>query len=158
MSDFLDTIKQRVAESNKRMSEVAQRFQSVQQEFNAAQQEHASWMKIVEVETKREQSAAPLLFTANANNNTPSEQEVISSAAPMLPARDGNKTDMVRDLLKSRQPNGMQPSEIWEQLQNEIPRPYLYSVLKRLKDRDEVLIRRGKYFFRLQHQDGGIIQ
>jgi hypothetical protein len=40
----------------------------------------------------------------------------------------------------------MTPADLWKAHKEEISsRPYLYSILKRMRDKDEVALRRGKY-------------
>jgi hypothetical protein len=49
--------------------------------------------------------------------------------------------------------------EIWAQVREQFKyRAYLYSVLKRLTDREELCVRRGKYAFRVVPQEvkGGV--
>jgi len=72
------------------------------------------------------------------------------SAAPESAASDVNKTELVRELL-AQHPEGMTPGEVWTVLKNQIPRAYVYSILKRLKDADEVIYqrRRKKYSLRV---------
>jgi len=71
-------------------------------------------------------------------------------AAPSLePPNDTsevlNKTDIVRSLLKQH-PTGMSAVDIWKAVGAQFNhRPYLYSVLKRLRDRQEIVKRRNKY-------------
>ena len=45
----------------------------------------------------------------------------------------------------------MTPVEVWNVLKNQIARPYVYSILKRLKDADEAIYqkRRKKYSLRV---------
>jgi hypothetical protein len=60
---------------------------------------------------------------------------------------EGSQTQAVRDLLRQH-PAGMTPVEIWEQVGAKISsRAYLYSVLKRLREKGDAKERRGKYFF-----------
>ena len=50
----------------------------------------------------------------------------------------------------------MTPSDLWKQVKAQFThRPYLYSALKRLKDRDEVTVRRGKYLLKNNPKSGG---
>jgi hypothetical protein len=57
-----------------------------------------------------------------------------------------NKTDVVRNLLKQH-PAGMSAVDIWKEVGEQFThRPYLYSILKRLRDRQEIVKRRTRYF------------
>jgi hypothetical protein len=63
-----------------------------------------------------------------------------------------NQTEAVRELLR-RHPGGMTPSDIWREVSGQFKyRAYLYSVLKRLRDREEVVMRRKKYALKAQQE------
>lgn len=165
MSKFLETLKQRLADAQARHQETQkrfqaaqaeataanQRFQAVNVEFQGVSQEMAGWAKAVEVETKKEAAEAQAATGVTVPN-------VISASVAALPlpevvdnpqnAERVNKTELVRDVLRSH-PNGLKPVEVWKLVQEQIPhRAYVYSVLGRLKDRDLVSVRRGKYVYR----------
>lgn len=56
-----------------------------------------------------------------------------------------NKTQVVRDVLASH-PSGLTPAQVWGAVKGKIGRrTYVYSILKRLKDRKQVVEKRGKY-------------
>ncbi len=55
---------------------------------------------------------------------------------------------MIRSVLRQH-PNGITPAEIWREVKDNVGRAYVYSVLKRLKDRKQVTERRGKYFLQI---------
>lgn len=66
-----------------------------------------------------------------------------------------NKTEIVRELLRSHT-NGITPADLWKGFQIQAPgtsRQYLYSVLKRLRDREYVCVRRGKYVLKTKPQE-----
>ncbi len=182
MSSFLDTLKERLADTATRLQAstgeyktaqaeyqaVAQKFQVIQHRFQALTAEHQSWAKAVEVETRREaaeraaQEAGqrPFEFTVQAVGTAKGPSNAVGVSAPSEPpksehaehgdhASSVNKTDLVRDQLRQH-PTGLLPVEVWRAVKEQIPnRGYVYSVLSRLKDRDQVSIRRGKYYLRV---------
>jgi hypothetical protein len=84
-----------------------------------------------------------------AASTTPSPQptNAVETAEPV------GKTEIIRDLLRQH-PQGMTPTEIWSQVRDRFKhRAYLYNVLKRLTDREELSVRRGKYVFRIVPQE-----
>jgi hypothetical protein len=150
-----------------------QKFTAAQSEFQVAVQEFNAYQTLVGAETRKQgQPAGPAIQPANIVNvpvrvlpaqaAVPvSAPKVVASNPATVPAlastpapapldenkSEGNKTEAVRVLLRQH-PAGMTPAEMWEQLKAQLTnRIYLYSVLKRLKDRGDVRERRGKYFF-----------
>jgi hypothetical protein len=128
-------------------------FQKAQQGLAAAQQQFHGWATafstIVAEETARRQAAEQAQMPL-PHTETPAP--VAAPAAlpePIQAAEQKSKTDVIRDLLRQN-PHGMTPTEIWSQVHEQFKyRAYLYSVLKRLTDRDELCVRRGKYAFRI---------
>jgi hypothetical protein len=57
-----------------------------------------------------------------------------------------NKTNLIRDAI--RQHPGASPADLWDAVKEQVSRTYLYSVLKRLKENDEVMVRRKRYYFK----------
>lgn len=153
--EFLETCKQRYAEAQRRFGLATQNLQRAQQEFANAQVEHNNWQGVLASETAR---VALLQKAAQANQTLlpmaqpqpPGESVPKQATAPESNTSDVNKTELVRELL-GQHPEGMTPTEIWAVVKNQIPRPYLYSILKRLKDADEVIYqrRRKKYSLRV---------
>ena len=80
----------------------------------------------------------------------PKSPETTPSVAAPIPEQPDNaealnKTNIVRNLLRQH-PTGMSAVDIWKEVGGQFNhRPYLYSVLKRLRDRDEIVKRRNKY-------------
>ena len=61
MSDMIDRLKEGLAEAQKRHAEVARRFSAVQVEFQAVVAEVNGYVKVIELETRRElEEAIPL--------------------------------------------------------------------------------------------------
>jgi hypothetical protein len=144
MSEFLETLKARMADAQKRFLTAQQKLQIAQSEHQAAAQEFTSWQNAVQAETRREQARNGIVPVSAVTNQTQSNQ------TPNAP--ESNKTEVVRELLRQH-PMGITPSELWKKLNGQMAyRAYLYSVLKRLKDRGEATERRGKYFLRVVTQ------
>jgi ABC-type transporter Mla subunit MlaD len=136
MSTFADELKDRTAEAHKRLQTTQAEMQAIQQKLSAVVQEYNSLLFLLNQENAKVQS------------NPPSASEATTAAASTNTV-ELNKTDMVRDLLQ-KHPGGMTPSELWREMRGQLThRPYLYSILKRLKDKDEVLVRRKKYIARM---------
>jgi hypothetical protein len=148
MSEFLETLKSRWQDAQKRLQVAQANMQKAQAEFQAVAQETASWQNAIHVETRKEQQSA-------GTQGTPLQIEA-SAPPPFIPAPSGmnepnriTKTESVRQVL-SRHPNGIEPAEMWKALHGQITnRAYMYSVLKRLKDKGEATERRGKYFVKI---------
>lgn len=151
MNDFIETLKVRQQEAQKRLQMAQQRLALAQAENNAATQEYNSWNFALAIEMQKVQREAVAAEAAKqvgppaparGLNNWP----VTSTAtATPTPAPEINKTGLVRDALRQN-PAGMTPNEIWKQLKTQInDHAYIYSVLKRLRDRKEVTKKRGKY-------------
>ncbi|MCU1335335.1 MAG: hypothetical protein JWO19_916 [Bryobacterales bacterium] len=179
MENFLDTLKARHVDAQQRLVEATERFKILQAEHTAVSAkfqnanawyqyltaEVASWQKTIESETRRmeaqakqaQQQATQATPAAPATiTQTPAAAQPRPEATPEAThesnasAGDINKTELIRELLQQNS-NGMTPAEVWRAVKEQIPRrSYVYSVLGRLKDRDQVSVnRRGKYFFRI---------
>jgi hypothetical protein len=139
MSVFLDELNVRLAEAQKRLqtaqieAQVAQgKLQAIIQEFNSLQ-----FLVNSEKAKLQQQDNQPL-----STSNIPANQSTVAQG-------ELNKTDMIRSLLRQH-PGGMTPTDIWKQVKDQmVHRAYLYSILKRLKDKDEVIVRRGKYITKM---------
>jgi hypothetical protein len=146
-----------------------QRFNAAQVEFQTALQEFNAYQTLVATETRKlspNQPPSPAVTVVPSrahvivNNNThrlpgtlppapPNVQTLTVAVQPVIDDNksDGNKTEAVRMLLRQH-PTGMTPGEMWKSLESQLSsRVYLYSVLKRLKDRGDVRTKRGKYYF-----------
>lgn len=169
MAAILEELKLRLAEAQKRLAETTQAFQTAQQSQQAAQMEFNIWTGAVQAELRKEQ----LLNEAAKQNQLPlpnaklepvepvkAEQQVAlaerleaaRNRAGLDSSEPVNQTETVRELLR-RHPGGMTPTDIWREVGGQFKyRAYLYSVLKRLRDRDEVVKRRNKYALRPQQE------
>jgi hypothetical protein len=141
MSQFLEELKTRLAEVLKRLQIAQQKSQVAQAELQAVTQEYNSLQYLATVENARIQQSAGTTITVNVGSRI---------AQPALPqATETNKTETIRELLRQH-PTGMTPTDIWKEVKGQMAhRPYLYSILKRLKDKDEVCVRRGKYVMKM---------
>jgi len=189
MTTLLEMLRERLPTMQKRAQEATETFQSTQrthqvltQQLQATQAEYATCMQelnslqiLIGAEIKR-MAAEQALEKANTGMVELSAVVVATSDASaglQPPDKDEkpddgesvetNKTEAIRNMLRAH-PGGLTPVEIWRSVKDQIPRrSYVYSVLGRLKDRDQVTWRRGKYFFRataksedLKNQDQNI--
>jgi|HubBroStandDraft_1064217.scaffolds.fasta_scaffold35437_2 hypothetical protein len=139
MNDFLETCKARLAESQKHLAEAQQKLQRAQNEYQTAAAETNAFQHMVNFETRKvqEQQIGPQLPAATH----PGAASVAASTRIL----EVNKTDLVRQLLRQHS-GGMTAREVWSELKTQISnRNYLYSILKRLRDSDEVSVKRHKY-------------
>jgi hypothetical protein len=101
---------------------------------------------LINAEAARRQRTIHVAASDVPTNTTPRPAIAASAEVVVVQASEINKTDMVREILRQH-PAGITPTEIWKEVKNQMShRAYLYSILGRLKDRDEVLVRRKKYF------------
>lgn len=139
MSELIDRLREGLGEAQKRQAEVAKRLQSVQGEWASACAEVNGYVKVIELETRREMEKAA--------TETPAENSSVAQSNESS-ENDGdtvNKTQVVRDALEAHP--GLTPAQLWGAVKTSIPkRTYVYSVLKRLKDRKQVIEKRGKYY------------
>ncbi len=169
MVDFLETCKIRLAESQKRWQELQQKLQVAQQQFAQAQQEFAAWQQAVAFETQRQQQSQPapilsapaVVSAAKPTATAPAAGVLVTPPSKITPspnasASEENKTELIREVL-AQHPTGMNPTEIWEVVKDRIARPYVYSVLKRLRDGHEVVYqkKRKKYTLRITDNTEG---
>lgn len=139
--DFLEECKARFVEAQKRVQVTNQELQIAQARHQGAMQEANSLQFMIHTETIRRQQ----------NNTIPAQAvpKTIPAEVPAAQPSEVNKTDMIRELLRQH-PTGMTPTEIWREVKSQMThRAYLYSILSRLKDRDEVSVKRKKYFLRV---------
>jgi len=154
MSEFLETLKSRLQDAQKRMQVAQQKLAVAQAEFNSAAQETNSWNVAVLTEAHRIQQAAAaeqaMPVVGPPAPSTPSTEA--SQATTIAPAPDINKTDLVRAVLRQHT-TGITPHEIAKALKMQVDNAYIYSILKRLKDKDEVVKKRsGKYCIKQHSQ------
>jgi hypothetical protein len=157
MTNFFEELKIRHAEAQKRLQAAQQEAQAVQTRFQAIAQEFNSLQLLLNVEAAKEENKPSEDKTAqaaipNANRVIIRTVGMVPQAASVqtaLPLVAENKTEMIRELLR-QYPGGITPTELWKQVKTRMThRAYLYSILKRLKDKGEVMIRRGKYIAKI---------
>jgi hypothetical protein len=166
MSTFLETLKERLLESQKRMQAAQAALQAAQVEHQNAAQEFIAWQNAVGSETRREQPSLPLPVNAAAPtlvipaiarrvppaavgpvvHNAPTPSSAPPQVQPQMETPKINKSELVREALRHF-PSGATPGQVWENVKDHVPRTYVYSVLKRMRDQKSACQRRGKYFF-----------
>ena len=156
MATILEEIQTRLAEAQKRLTEANAAFAVAQQAQAQANHNFNVWNMALQVEQRDEklrqdkanekQLPLPTAMKEEASPvAVPSIAVPIASEQPTDNSETPNKTDAVRNLLRQH-PNGMSAVDIWKEVREDFKhRPYLYSVLKRLRDREEIVKRRNKY-------------
>jgi hypothetical protein len=157
MSQFLDMLKERLVDAQRRIQVTQVQLQQAQAHHQAMMQEVTSLQTLVSVETQREQ--LELQKRAQSQNqprpSTPPAAALPAPSAttppavtPVVPHTEVNKAEIIREVLRQH-PNGITPSELWAKVRDQVERPYIYAVLKRMKDKKQVTERRGKYYLPL---------
>lgn len=147
MNEFIEKLKVRQQDAQRRMQAAQQQLAVAQAAFQAASQEFNSWNYAVAVEMQKAQQEA----AAAQHAGTAAEQhQPVTESASINNMPEVNKTELVRAVLRQHA-NGITPVEIAKELKNQVDSAYIYSVLKRLKDRKQVTKKRGKYCLQ-QHQ------
>jgi hypothetical protein len=145
VSTFLDTIKLRLAETQREHQEATAEFQRAQAKFQTIAQRLQSWQIAFQTETQREQAEAAHANQGTKQPETPPRPVQNATITIVAGNHDVNKTDLIRQCLRQH-PAGMTGKELWDAVKIQIShRPYVYSVLKRLQDNEEVIVRRKKY-------------
>jgi hypothetical protein len=140
MSQFVEMLKQRLAEAQRRVAITQVNLQKAQQEHNTVLQEFNSWNNALAVEMRREQETQGQIDTAAQTPGANPEPPVtIQEQGPEI-----NKAGLIREVLQ-RYPNGVRPVKVWMELRDQVPRPYVYSVLSRMKQKKQARELRGKY-------------
>lgn len=152
MGQFLDMLKARLTDAHRRLQVTQARLQQAQADHQAVMQETTSLQVLVNVETQREQLELQRRAHQQAQPTPPatvlpaaSPPATTQPALPPTGPAEVNKAEIIREVLRQH-PNGITPGELWEKVQDRVERPYVYSVLKRLKDNKQVTERRGKYY------------
>lgn len=167
MTLVLEELKGRLEAAQKRLATAQQRFQAAQVELQAAQGDCNVWGAAVLIETREDAARAAaanenqLPMPLSVQHPQPQQKSPIVPISasgsylelqPECPTSPDttNKTDLVRDLLRQHA-SGMTPADLWESAKGQISsRAYLYAILKRLRDRDEVTQRRKKYVLKFK--------
>jgi hypothetical protein len=166
---LLEELRTRQQTAQARLQEATQAFQAAQAAHNSAQatfQKAQQALGIAQQQAHGWNTAYAAVLAEEAERKQDAEKEQLKLphtptplAAPVaLPepvqaAEQKSKTDIIRDLLRQSS-HGMTPMEIWSHVQDQFKyRAYMYSVLKRLTDREELCVRRGKYSIRIVPQE-----
>jgi hypothetical protein len=155
---FVEELKIRHADAQRRLQLVQLEVQQIQAKYQSVAQEFNSLTLLLNVEAAKQkalsagedsaQASTPDAPGAAAQANTTTPQTT-SGHAPASTTPEISKTDMIRQLLR-QYPGGITPTDLWKQVKTRMThRAYLYSVLKRLKDKGEVMVKRGKYITRI---------
>lgn len=153
MTVFMDTLKARLADSQRRHQEATQALQRAQNYHQILTQEVFGWQKSIEAEARREaqeeaEAAALKQQTTGYVEISPNAVIRLIGTRPDADKAEFNKTEAIRELLRQH-PAGMTPADVWDALKDQLGnRDYVYSVLKRLKDNNQAVERRGKYHLR----------
>lgn len=153
---YLDETKRRLEDAQQRMQAATHRLQLAQYEHQSVASEVASYQKIIEVEARKahRETAVATLGAVRAASASALASVIASSPSDNS---DSNKTETIRQLLRDH-PAGLTPAQIWHTLKGQMNhRNYVYSVLKRLKDRKQVSERRGKYYFQEAPKSEGAV-
>jgi len=135
MRDILDRLREGLADAQARHAEVHKRWTAMQAEWQVSNALVVGYQKVIEEETRRQLEEAA---------STP-KIEGPPTQAEQQAGQDSNKTQLVRKALAAHP--GLTPAQVWGAVKGQIgKRTYVYSILKRLKDRDQIVVRRGKYY------------
>ncbi len=151
MNEFIENLRVRHQDAAKHLQLAQQKFNLAQAELQGAQQEYNSWTYAFQTETRKAQMEAAAAATAK-QVGPPAPASNAAAPAPIADVSEViNKTNLVRGVLRQH-PDGITPNEIWKELKTQIgDHAYIYSVLKRLKDREEIAKRRGGKYY-VKHQ------
>jgi hypothetical protein len=154
MDPLLDGMRERLEKAKARLAKAQLGFQAAQAEMQAAAGECSIWNSALSLVMRDEEKRLAESHEKQIPMNlpelqpTPSAEKATENGGPLQAAQAGaaiNKTEKVREVLREHE-TGITPAGIWTEVQDHFSgRPYLYAVLKRLRDNDEVSIRRGKY-------------
>src|SRR5467141_2816 len=107
MSVFLEELKVRFMDAQKRLVTAQQKMAIAQAELQAVTQEYNSLQHLANVEAARIQQSTGAPITVNVSPRI---------TQPALPqASDTNKTETIRELLRQH-PTGMTPTDIWKEV------------------------------------------
>lgn len=136
MSRIIDDLKALLSEAQGRLQQSQQKLTEAQKEHDAAIKEFSTWQAALELATRKSDDA-----TGIASAPTP-----MSSMDESGESSGVSKAELIRNVLRQN-PGGITPALIWKAVQDKIRyRPYVYSVLNRLKEKNRVAVRRGKYY------------
>lgn len=133
MSNLIEVLKARVADAQTRLQKSQQALIEAQKEHEAALKEFSTWQAALEIEGRKADD-----FTGIAATPEPVTHDQTASSL--------SKAELIRNVLRQN-PAGVTPANIWRAVRDKVKhRPYVYSVLTRLKQKNAVTVKRGKYF------------
>jgi hypothetical protein len=146
---FLEECENNLNEAKKAFQDAQQKSVSAAQVFQAAQLELNIWTGAVNAVKTRLEKKRQEREQQKQKDGTPEKPSGAPLALQSVPepassVPEVNKTEMIRSVLR-RHPSGMTPSELWNELNGQVSRDYVYAVLKRLKDREQIAYKRKKY-------------
>lgn len=156
MKSIIQELQERVSDAEKRVNAAGLALQAADKAYHAAVNEFHLWRSALEAENRAMQGSqgvfagmediVPLVSDPAAATDV--GVETVEAERVQVHVGGTNKTELIRSLLRQN-PAGLTPPQIWQRVAPEFKhRPYMYSVLKRLKDHDEVVTRRNKYMLR----------
>jgi hypothetical protein len=150
----MDELKARVDAAQKALADATQQLQKAQVAQANAQAQFNIWNGALQT-IIREQQARELAARENqleligADAEPSPTRDVAAQDAPQIDQTETvSKTEIIREIVRQH-PGGITATDIWRQIGSQLKyRAYLYNVLKRLRDREEITLRRNKYSFR----------
>ena len=154
MNVLLDAMKERFEKAKARMASAQQAFQAAQAELQSAMAECNVWSAAINLEMREDEKRLAESREKQIPIDLP--EFLQSSGQDPLILNDCvresiqaittiNKTEKVREILRAHE-TGVTPAGLWTEVKDQFSsRAYLYSVIKRLRDNEEVSVRRGKY-------------
>jgi len=157
MESIIQDLQKRISDAEKRVNDAGVALQVADKAYHAAINELHVWRAALDAESRAMQGSQGILagmedIVPPASVPAGADDSVGAVEVDRTQTGGTNKTELIRSLLRQT-PAGLTPPQIWERVASEFKhRPYLYSVLKRLKDHDEVVIRRNKYMLRTSEE------
>jgi len=154
MQTVLEGLRARFDTARERHAAAQKRFQEAQAELQAATNDFSIWNQAVLLETREEEkriaaSHEKQILLPQVIASAP-ESTIPEPEAEAAPEDTLNKTELVREIIRKHQA-GLTAGDVWKTAKGHIAsRAYLYSILKRLRDRDEIMMRRKKYMMKLK--------
>jgi hypothetical protein len=155
MNTLLDGMRERLEGARERHAKAQQVFQAAQAELQAATAEYGIWNSAIGLlmreEEKRRAESDEKQIPMNLPGIQPNSAEgLLANPTAIESTATINKTERVREILRAHE-TGLTTGGIWTEVKDHISsRAYLYAILKRLRDNDEVCMRRGKYLFKVK--------
>lgn len=170
MTGFVEMLQQRLEDAQRRLQESQVALQQAQAKHQAVAQEFTSLQTLISIEGAKAHRAAqeaamaaqPRVAVSLVTSpvQVPATQPAQAQPAALsgiAVSPETNKTEMIREVLRQHT-NGITPAQVWMNVKDRVGRNYVYSVLKRMKDKEQVKERRGKYYLQVSKESGGTSQ